>query len=793
VNVDLLSPPNYCQYAGGACDQDFVEVNAQPVFFVYAGEPETISSTVEAAVARLNQATSRWQSRTWRMLSIPGQIIFCEICKTMRQAATIVADVTTLNFNVLFEIGYALGLGLPVLPIRDTSYGTDKRDFDSLGVLDTLGYIDFANAGSLAGAIAERLPGTPLPDSPGKIHTESPLYVLKGPVDTEGTVQLMATLKKSGLRFRTHDPLETPRLSLHEARRQVASSVGVVVNLLSPERSQSRSHNAQCALVAGLAMAQQKAVLMLQEGVVAQPIDYRDVVVSYRNATQIPRIAEPFLKEVVEQLQEAAASPLPQARRRLLLELDLGDVAAENEILGLRSYFVTTGPATQARQGHARLVVGRKGAGKTAIFYSVRDSRPRGHDRLVLDLKPEGHQFSELRDFLRSRVGPGLQEHTLVAFWNYILLAELARAALNADRRIGRVDPDRFARYTRLQAVYERHDPGWDADFSQRLVRQMDRISSRLGAVAPDEMGSRLTEIIYSGDVKELTEAVGDYLRAKDSVWLLVDNLDKGWPVRGTTQADILVVRALLDATRKIQHQLEAQDVEFDCLVFLRSDIYEHLRVEMPDKGKDTAIRLDWEDPSLFEEIVKRRVAASTDLTGSFREMWPQICEPLVQAEDSFQYIVDRTLMRPRDLLQFLHRAIDVAVNRGHERVLAEDLLYAEKGYSEDMLLATSFEIGDTRRDCEDILYAFQGAPKNLPLDEVMDRLAQSGLTQDSVQEVVDLLLWFCFFGVAAPSFPEAKYAYDVQGNLRRLLYPISQGDGSLVIHPAFRAALDVS
>jgi hypothetical protein len=39
-------------------------------------------------------------------------------------------------------------------------------------------------------------------------------------------------------------------------------------------------------------------------------------------------------------------------------------------------------------------------------------------------------------------------------------------------------------------------------------------------------------------------------------VWLLVDNLDKGWPTRGTTSEDILIVRSLLDATRKLQRQL---------------------------------------------------------------------------------------------------------------------------------------------------------------------------------------------------------------------------------------------
>jgi hypothetical protein len=39
-------------------------------------------------------------------------------------------------------------------------------------------------------------------------------------------------------------------------------------------------------------------------------------------------------------------------------------------------------------------------------------------------------------------------------------------------------------------------------------------------------------------------------------------------------------------ATRKLQQEFEARDVEFKCLVFLRSDIYEQLQRGTPDKGK---------------------------------------------------------------------------------------------------------------------------------------------------------------------------------------------------------------
>lgn len=789
TNLELLTPPSYCHYVGGGCDQDLSGEEQQTVFFAYPLKPEHIAVAIEGAVVKLRRAKPDLTWQTWRDLPVAGQTIFCEICKAARRSTTVVADVTTLSFNLLFEIGYAIGLGVPVIPIRDTTYQVDKRMFDELGILDTLGYIDFANSDELHQKLIEKVPARPLPDIPLKEFRETPLYVLKGPINTEGAIQMMSAIKKSGIRFRTYDPIETPRIPLHEARRQVLGSTGVVTNLFSQHRDRALQHNSQSALICGIALAQQKAVAMLQEGNEQQPIDYRDVVKNYTNPNNIPGLLQATLLKSLELLQHAdqRSSREPD----FLQAIDLGDVAAENEISGLRSYFVPTGQATQAKQGHARLVVGRKGSGKTAVFYDVRDSIGRGHDRLVLDLKPEGHQFKELRELVLDKLGPGLREHSMVAFWNYILLGEVARKALDQDRTVATRDPMRYAAYRALAETYERHDPGGDFDFSQRLLMQVHRVSGKLGSV--DNVGGRLTEVIYSGDVRGLTDGVSDYLRTKDVVWLLVDNLDKGWPVRGADETDILIVRSLLDATRKLQRQFETHDVEFKCLVFLRSDIYDRLREETPDKGKDTAIRLDWEDPALFQEIVRRRISRG-DGSASFHELWRQVCAPLVNGQDSFTYVLDRTLMRPRDLLQFLREAVHTAINRGHTLVEEDDIFQAERSYSHDILLTTAYELGDTYPDYAEVLYAFEAAPPVMSKEEFCDRIVHlADVPDDQTNTVLELLVWFGFLGIAPSTDPgRAKYSYDVQANMRRLLLPLRSGDGVLVVHRAFRAALEI-
>jgi hypothetical protein len=86
--------------------------------------------------------------------------------------------------------------------------------------------------------------------------------------------------------------------------------------------------------------------------------------------------------------------------------------------------------------------------------------------------------------------------------------------------------------------------------------------------------------------VNKLREQVVEYLRLKKKLYLLFDNLDKGWPTHGLTAPDVAILRALLEATRKLERQLQRREVNCSTLAFLRNDVYELLVSETPDRGK---------------------------------------------------------------------------------------------------------------------------------------------------------------------------------------------------------------
>jgi hypothetical protein len=784
----IQQPPTYCQYTSGNCDQSFEGVPTSDALFLYPNEPELIAKTIEESIRVIRKDHPELNVRSWKDLGIGGQIIFCRICQSLRFSRVAVTDVTHLNFNVLFEIGYALGLGIPVFPIRDTTFITDNKDFNELGLLDTLGYVDFTNHIDLATKLPKVLNEGKFPAlQQYQLDQDQPLFVVKSPIVTDGVIKLMSSIKKSGLRFRSFDSKETSRLSIHDAWKSIQTSLGFVAHLISTGRRGAKAHNARCAFMAGLAMASGKYVLMLQEGKEIHPIDYRDVVQSYTDAGEVQKLIGAFVQPLYEAFQSKRFVPITLPLRPLET-LDFGDIAAENEINALRSYFVPTAQYNEVRRGHARLVVGRKGAGKTAIFYGVRNAYWTSQDQIVLDLKPEGHQFTKLRETVLQPLSQGMQEHILTAFWHYLLLMELAHKIVETDRHYAYRVPDRAVLYDDIKRLHDNDTEPEQGDFSERLLALVDRITLRQGTSPMGSGSAQVTESIYSTDIKLLYETLSAYLKSKGGVWLLFDNLDKGWPVNGALPEDILVLRCLLEATRKLQRQFARNDVDFRAVVFIRNDIYEHLLAATPDKGKDTAVALDWTDPEAFQEIVHRRIMTSTGHQEPFEQLWPLFFDTHVRGEESFSYILRSTLMRPRDLLRFLRRSVNVAVNRGHNKVTESDILQAQKVYSEDQLQEVSFELRDVSPNYPDVLYTFIGSETVLSDDGLRSKLEAAKIRDSDTASIIELLLWFGFLGVLGASSDE-RYAYQFQYGVGRMLHeahlPIRY-----VIHPAFRQAL---
>jgi hypothetical protein len=771
-------------------------------FVCYPSEPPQVGSTIEAAASQLRDV-GKIEIETWRQIDIPGRFLRDGILRRIDTAGFVVADITRLNFNVTFEIGYAIGRQKRTVLISNKALNPDEKVITQLGIYDTVGHQSYENSNDLFTLLSKVDDISPLDFPSHEIDRSAPIFVLDTVHKTDASIRIISKIKKSRIRFRSYDPSEQPRLSTLEAYRSTHKSLAIVINLLSSDATDARFNNLRGAFLAGLAYGLDKDTLILQEGDEPVPLDYRDFVSVYKHPNDVDAYINDLVPRVAEGLQ--AYSDRPLETRGFLASIDLGDPAAENEATKLAEYYVETDEFHKVLGGGVRLVVGRKGSGKTALFFRVRDILRENRQCIVLDLKPEGHQLKRFRDLVLDRLTEAVQEHATTAFWEYVLLLEVCYKVLEKDRQVHVRDHTLFEQYQRLSALYLRDQlTGGDADFSERMLRLIHRISDdftdKWGGLSNLSLTSQeITQLIFKHEIPELRDHLVEYLKRKDGVVVLFDNIDKGWPTRGITSTDIVILRGLLEASRKLERLFQARDINFSFSVFLRNDVYEFLVGESPDRGKESRVSLDWTDPDLLRELLRRRLVYNgIPSTASFDDAWRRISVSHLRGEDSTEYLVERSLMRPRNFLRLINYCKSNAVNLGHEKFGADDIEKATANFSADIVNEIALEIRDVFPAAEDIPYYFIAAKPQMSVAEVRAILDQTPLTVAEYDAVIEALMWFGFLGIlhTKDGSHQETYIYDVYYDMKKLQYlagGLGQGNMRVCIHRAFWPFLEIS
>jgi len=526
----------------------------------------------------------------------------------------LVADISVLNFNVTYEIGYAIGKRKRILLTKNKSIKEGTLTIREVGIFDTLGYSEYQNSAELSNFINSVNHFSPL-NIPNKINFKSPVYLLEGMHKTDWASRIVSRIKKARFLFRSFDPNEQPRLSANDAIDQVSQSHGIVVPLLSNTTVGSDVHNMRGAFIAGLADGMSKALCILQQGDNPVPLDYRDFVHTTHHPNDINEHIADFASKVAEAFQQDTNVTIASTDT-FLQSLDLGATSAENEMRTLESYYLKTDQFLKSLRGEANIVVGRKGSGKSAIFLQVRDRERNKKGNVVLDLKPDGYKLIKFKELILSFLEEGTFQHTIMAFWEYVLLLEICYKILEKDREQHKHDHTLYEPYRALADLYHADGYETEGDFSERMGSLMEKISTEYRSQHGDKTNvrlsaSKLTEMLYCHDVRDLSKQVIDYMANKEVCWLLFDNIDKGWPTSGLEHEDLLIIRGLIDATKKIERQFGKSNIAVNTIVFLRNDVYELLVQETSDRGKDASVLLDWTDPDLLRELVRLRIVSN--------------------------------------------------------------------------------------------------------------------------------------------------------------------------------------
>lgn len=422
-------------------------------------------------------------------------------------------------------------------------------------------------------------------------------------------------------------------------------------------------------------------------------------------------------------------------------------------------------------------------------FLQIRDRERDKNGNIVLDLNPDGYKLVKFKEKILQFLEEGTYQHTIMAFWEYVLLLEICYKILEKDTKIHIRNHVLFEPYRKLSALYKAEGYDSEGDFSERMSSLMKKIYSEYQEKYSNKgsnvrlSSAEITELLYKHDVKELKSELLAYMKNKRSLWLLFDNIDKGWPTSGLQHEDLLIIRALIDATRKIERSFDQNNLEVNTIIFLRNDVYELLVRETSDRGKEASVSLDWTDPDLLRELIRLRIVSNNlDENIDFNTAWIKIFISHYHGEETSQYLIDRSLMRPRFLLNLINQCKSFAINLNHDKVEAEDIKKGLSAYSSDLLTDIGYELKDVYCEfVDDVLYAFIGCKKEMSSEEVKALLLNFGLTGDATEKIFELLLWYGFLGIKVDS-DTTKYIYDFNYNMSLLKGIIRKIGSSLIV-----------
>ena len=108
-------------------------------FVAYPSAPADRAETIETAIGEI-QSGGAVDIIGWKSVSVAGRSLIDAVCEEIRRCQIFAADVTGLNPNVLFELGYAVAHRRRVWLLLNPNIHRAKADWERFQLLTTVGF-----------------------------------------------------------------------------------------------------------------------------------------------------------------------------------------------------------------------------------------------------------------------------------------------------------------------------------------------------------------------------------------------------------------------------------------------------------------------------------------------------------------------------------------------------------------------------------------------------------------------------------------------------------------------------
>lgn len=318
-------------------------------------------------------------------------------------------------------------------------------------------------------------------------------------------------------------------------------------------------------------------------------------------------------------------------------KIDWGNDSAEKDP-NLMEYFVAHPALDRLFRRSKTFIIGRKGAGKSAIRKKFVESSSSWEDNYLIEITPTFNIFNNIIEDSDIR-----NNFNKEIFFQYVWLNFIYKKALiEIGKRPKNEKTDIFNYAISLAKDNEQKDRNL-LESAQELLNKLKIKAGKLG-----DLGVEIEKIIRkNSDIEVYENELSKISNAGYKVSWIIDDLDLGW---NNSEVANNMLLGLLTCTNYIKNISQNLHI-FICL---REDVYRILltHTQHSDKYRDVE-KISWNTDSLVQLLEKRlqynfRVNNENYSDNLFDKVFPEkVGVVLIN-----NWLSERTLGRPRELLQ---------------------------------------------------------------------------------------------------------------------------------------------
>jgi hypothetical protein len=527
----------------------------------------------------------------------------------------------------------------------------------------------------------------------------------------------------------------------------------------------------------------------------------------------------------------------------------IGNMSAELDDEFLFNCFVENGAIDQLIDLNSpkMILAGAAGAGKTAIVRHILATQEHAHQIDPLEMGMDYVTNSDVLNFL-NRIGADL-DLLFQVLWKHVICIELIRLKYKISNE--NKAKNFVARLFELFRNNERRKSAVDylAQWEKKFFLGMDRnikeltthyedsitaaaqidvhafktqsdFESKISSEEKSELVRRFKKVVDTTQLNELGRVIemlsdADLNDNMDCFYILIDRLDDNWVDQSIR---FRLIRALIESLkgfRKIR--------TLKIIVALRTDVIERVIADNKDVGFqkskfwDLAVDLRWSKPELRTLVEKRINLLYRKKYTAENVFFENVFPRKGGNRDSFEYLISRTLLRPRDIILFINDCMAQAA--GKSEILAGQIREAEPQFSAKKLRALAEEwlscfpsLGLLLENCR--ILEGSASLADVSIEEIQNRvvlplattdayfkdpLHSSAIalmenpciasTRDFIREMVSVLYRVGAIGIQRAPTASLEYSHTHQSIIDATTI---HDDWAMHVHAMFRAALNL-